>query len=48
MPFETYLLSLKADDALALVVLAVTLGWTSFLAITTAILGWVVSPRMEG
>lgn len=48
MPFEAYLLSLKADDALALVVLAVCLGWTSFLAIVAAILGWAVSPRMEG
>ena len=48
MPFEAYLLSLRADDALALCSLGLALGSMSMLAITVATFGWIVSPRMEG
>lgn len=53
VPFEAYLLSLRADDAMALVILAVCLGCASGLAIAMLAFGWLaaprsVSPRMEG
>lgn len=48
MPFEAYLLSLRADDAMALCSLALALGSMSLLAVIAATYGWIVSPRMEG
>lgn len=48
VPLETYLLSLRPDDALALCVLAVSLGCTSGVAISIAAFGKFVSPRVKG
>lgn len=45
---ESYLLSLRADDALIACVLGFTLGLPSLTAIFALGLGRLVSPRVEG